>query len=132
MFSDLFKRNAFYHEYDTRNAELLTGQEQNTARSGFTIKLTGPTVWNSIPGGDSKCGKSTPIQDTPEETLLERPPLKSVVIVIGSCETTACYFSSFCVFNSHFIAFSNVNFHFFFNFFSTIQLLLFLCADMPS
>ena len=48
VFSDLFKRSAFYHEYDTRNAEVLANQERNDARSGFTIKHMGPTVWNSI------------------------------------------------------------------------------------
>ena len=51
MFSDLFKGNAF-HEYDTRNPEVLASQERNIARSGITIKHMGPTVWNSIPGGD--------------------------------------------------------------------------------
>ena len=38
VFSNLFKRNTFYHEYNTRNAEVLGSQERNTIRSGFTIK----------------------------------------------------------------------------------------------
>jgi len=41
--------NQVYHNYDTRNSQLLSPEQKKTVRSSYVVRILGPSVWNSLP-----------------------------------------------------------------------------------
>ena len=50
-FHDYFSMNQEYHNYDTRNSQLLSHEQRKTVRSSYVVRNQGPSVWNSVPAG---------------------------------------------------------------------------------
>ena len=46
-FISAFRRNGVIHQHDTRHASQLVTETRRLTSSGFSIKFTGPKIWNS-------------------------------------------------------------------------------------
>ena len=44
-----FRRNDEIHQHDTRHASQLVTETRRLTSSGFSIKFTGPKIWNDLP-----------------------------------------------------------------------------------
>ena len=48
-FMSVFRRNDEIHQHDTRHASQLVTETRRLTSSGFSIKFTGPKIWNYLP-----------------------------------------------------------------------------------
>ena len=48
-FMSVFRRNDEIHQHDTRHASQLVTEMRRLTSSGFSIKFTGPKIWNYLP-----------------------------------------------------------------------------------
>jgi len=53
-FHDYFFMNQEYHNYDTRNSQLLSQEQRKTVRSSYVTHNLCPSGWNSLPAGIRK------------------------------------------------------------------------------
>lgn len=54
-FSGIFSTNSQFHNYPTTHRSDFSCEIRPTSRAGFSIRHTGPKIWNSIPASVREC-----------------------------------------------------------------------------